>query len=1424
MNSITRFTLLVCLLISSLSLTGQSVEGIDFEVGVHDLNTDFRFAYDPDQVLESEDGAFILYDRFLNDFSDKLFYFDGINWERILPDLVGQIQLIQAFQNGIIIEVIDTQYEYWLIDEDSFSKTLLFQSSRRSFYDRVPFLNKLIFKDRDNLYITDGTTGGTQLLSPELEAFQGSNSITMFTDSLFVFFGEDKVYVSDGTASGTRTIYDEVFSLDQSYGLYNVDKKVVFKDWSELISCDLSGICDTVLTPSENDVFFYHDPVRLGEQLMLPINSNQFGLEWWRTDGTVEGSYMISDLLPGDENGLRSLPNREYPVLADQLYFYGRTGDTDGIFATDGTQDGITLMVDLAEFPNRREFATGFDLLGSSADGSEVYFQISLTDEVKHEIWGIGGSAGATPVFISSLPGFPSSVDNISSGIGGVYFSQTNFNTPLEHAVVYGLIDPNEPINTIDSFDYVPEFWLEEADRLYFLGRPVDGANDVPLRSSGLDGTSAKTYQGIFPMSSFFTIDNEVYFINDDSIVNESVYHLNASEDALQKIIDIFPNNDGSNFSSIIKENDLFYILQSGNILATSGNDDFTTIYSGDLTLLEAIAKTATKTLFYVLDDGFIMTDGTVQGTTNVGPFTEFRTDRSAIVSFKDDFYYTTSEIINDQTTKQSLIRLDAGTGLTDTVFFSSFDEPIYESDLQIAATEDHLFFSESFERMNGANKNSIKVYNATSVTDLPNNEFAGMFFERFFEGQLYTIDNSLIIEKFNGAASSIHLVGEDLGSSQLIWEGAAGLYPKFSFIADEAIYGLQSRKLVKSVPVNLSEPEIVILSENVHYGPSKFNEELFVYITRQTGEDYQIKVSNGTPNSPFQEEVFLDQNIPQWTLHNGSIVFLKNDSLFSYSVASDRTTSYTFPESHLVNFNLLPELNNSIYFTADNILLGNEIHYLDFNIFQSTSGLTYHDANQNNQPDPEEALLTNIPVIAQGATSQTTFSNQEGRFSHFLRPEQSYTVSVLTDPCWELSTTPESYAINTVQDSIYNLNFGFQPIQGAASIRPLLSMARPRCAFTIPAWITLYNDGCKDLEHTFAEITLPEGVTLVSADSPPTIVGNALSWEPGALATGESHVIHLELKMPGEEANGEEITINLHSSGIYDADIFTESNFLFSQPLSCAIDPNDKQVTPSRADTTNSNYTQNDETLTYTIRFQNTGTDTAFNVRLEDQLSNQLDHLTFKPIAASHDYRASMDEKGLVKVFFDNIMLPDSNTNQTLSNGYFTFDVNARPGLEDFTTINNTVGIFFDFNQPVITNTVTSTIVEFIDEDEDGFPFYEECDDKNPDIRPDAVEIRGNGIDENCDGSDFPVSSINQLSGQLSVFPNPAHQQLSLTFSDNRELVAQLYDLLGREHTKIVFRNSASLSLGKLPAGTYLLKVSDTQKGETTVQRVIRR
>jgi hypothetical protein len=63
------------------------------------------------------------------------------------------------------------------------------------------------------------------------------------------------------------------------------------------------------------------------------------------------------------------------------------------------------------------------------------------------------------------------------------------------------------------------------------------------------------------------------------------------------------------------------------------------------------------------------------------------------------------------------------------------------------------------------------------------------------------------------------------------------------------------------------------------------------------------------------------------------------------------------------------------------------------------------------------------------------------------------------------------------------------------------------------------------------------------------------------------------------------------------------------------------------------------------------------------------------------------------LKFLFPNILLPDSNTNEVASHGFIQYSVKLNAGLPEGTLISNRADIYFDFNQPVLTNTVHSRI-----------------------------------------------------------------------------------------------------------------------------------
>ena len=126
------------------------------------------------------------------------------------------------------------------------------------------------------------------------------------------------------------------------------------------------------------------------------------------------------------------------------------------------------------------------------------------------------------------------------------------------------------------------------------------------------------------------------------------------------------------------------------------------------------------------------------------------------------------------------------------------------------------------------------------------------------------------------------------------------------------------------------------------------------------------------------------------------------------------------------------------------------------------------------------------------------------------------------------------------------------------------------------------------------------------------------------------------------------------------------------------SYDPNDKQAFPEGY--AEQHFIEPNTSIEYKIRFQNTGTDTAFTVRVEDQLSPLLDLSSIEAGTSSHPYRLEVREGGWLVFHFENILLPDSTINEPASHGFVQFRVNQKEDNPLGTIIENTAEIYFDF------------------------------------------------------------------------------------------------------------------------------------------------
>jgi uncharacterized repeat protein (TIGR01451 family) len=141
------------------------------------------------------------------------------------------------------------------------------------------------------------------------------------------------------------------------------------------------------------------------------------------------------------------------------------------------------------------------------------------------------------------------------------------------------------------------------------------------------------------------------------------------------------------------------------------------------------------------------------------------------------------------------------------------------------------------------------------------------------------------------------------------------------------------------------------------------------------------------------------------------------------------------------------------------------------------------------------------------------------------------------------------------------------------------------------------------------------------------------------------------------------------------------------------SYDPNDKQVA-IRSIQKNGDFTDRNDALVYTVRFQNTGTAPARNIYILDSLTHKLDLNTFQFLTSSHQASLSVNENRMLRLDFKNINLPDSASNPLGSQGYFIYSIKPKSNLDTGELIENVANIFFDFNPPITTNTTKNRFV----------------------------------------------------------------------------------------------------------------------------------
>lgn len=128
------------------------------------------------------------------------------------------------------------------------------------------------------------------------------------------------------------------------------------------------------------------DLLRLGDVVFFRADDGSQGAELWMSDGTVEGTALVKDILPGPGGGFPAALTR----VGAELYFAANDGaHGQELWKSDGTEAGTVMVKDITPGAGLTSLAAPFH-----AVGSELFFAVQTP--AGQSLWKSGGTEGGT--------------------------------------------------------------------------------------------------------------------------------------------------------------------------------------------------------------------------------------------------------------------------------------------------------------------------------------------------------------------------------------------------------------------------------------------------------------------------------------------------------------------------------------------------------------------------------------------------------------------------------------------------------------------------------------------------------------------------------------------------------------------------------------------------------------------------------------------------------------------------------------------------------------------------------------------------------------------------------------------------------------------------------------------------------------------
>ncbi|MEO8146264.1 MAG: T9SS type A sorting domain-containing protein [Bacteroidia bacterium] len=541
-------------------------------------------------------------------------------------------------------------------------------------------------------------------------------------------------------------------------------------------------------------------------------------------------------------------------------------------------------------------------------------------------------------------------------------------------------------------------------------------------------------------------------------------------------------------------------------------------------------------------------------------------------------------------------------------------------------------------------------------------------------------------------------------------------------------------------------------------------------------GQDYF-----GVYNNGFGQWDFSPCNTPQLYVFMTSILqagYSYNDSVPVYIDFGDGTDStfYAHPDTlgFFTSFYVLhyyAQLGSYNVFQSIADLVGNANTFTDTLVIDSSActnfaGKVYFDNNANCIYDSGDAPIGQAALTLKsnaGIILKTFYTDNNGDYGTTENSALPYQMNLGSNQMILPIICPATIPVIINANPSYNNDFSIGCVPGFDGyVNATLTGMR------LPSMVIIYagseNKYCQT-DTGYLKVVLDNKLNFYGATPfGYSVNGDTVTWSNILYSSQLNYHVIYATKQP-TVVLGDTICVTYIAETL-PGDLNPANNITsICGIVNNSYDPNYKEVNPPSTIDTNA-------TLDYTIHFQNTGNDTAYQVIITDTLDANLDVSSLRINGGSHNFSTNVYPNNLLVFTFNNIMLPDSGANQLASNGFVSYSIKLKPATAVGTHIYNNSMIFFDSNQPVKTNTTDNLIV---------IP---------------------NGIN--------PV----EIGNEISVYPNPATNSVTVKLNNSLQTPnrIQLFNMLGEN----VFLKNSNISnetiiqLAQLPKGVYTLAIEN--------------